>query len=176
MGPMKSHSQESEIIQEEWGSLEFLTHCTAEGDDFLQRIVTDDKSWVYHWTPSMKKASRMWKTAREQHCWSSKNIHLPKRSQPLFFGTGTVSCYSNFIHKTWLSLQVHISIPLSSCKWLSRRNVADFWVKDHQFDPKSGKKKYDAGNFEAFTAFTWSRSIRFSHISFAERRFGRKAF
>ncbi len=46
-------------------NFKFLTCYTAEGEDFLERIVTGYESWVHYWTPNMKKTYMMRKTAGE---------------------------------------------------------------------------------------------------------------
>ena len=40
---------------------EYLDRHTHEGDAFLHRIVTGDKSWVYHYEPESKRQSTQWK-------------------------------------------------------------------------------------------------------------------
>ena len=40
---------------------ENLDHHACEGDVFLHRIVTGDKSWVYHFEPESKRQSMQWK-------------------------------------------------------------------------------------------------------------------
>jgi histone-lysine N-methyltransferase SETMAR len=42
---------------------ELLRRYETEGDGFLQRIVTGDESWVHHFQPETKKASKEWR-----HC------------------------------------------------------------------------------------------------------------
>ena len=42
-------------------SLDVLTHFHQEGNDFLNRIVTGDETWVYHDTPETKRQSMQWK-------------------------------------------------------------------------------------------------------------------
>jgi hypothetical protein len=37
-----------------------LTHC-KEGDNFVQRIVTGDETWVHHYQPQTKWKSMQWK-------------------------------------------------------------------------------------------------------------------
>jgi hypothetical protein len=37
---------------------ELLRRYETEGDGFLQRIVTGDESWVHHFQPETKKASK----------------------------------------------------------------------------------------------------------------------
>ncbi len=61
MGPAKFHSWEFEVRH--GARLEFLTHYTAKGEDL--RIIIGDENWVHYWTPSIKEASMMWKTAEE---------------------------------------------------------------------------------------------------------------
>jgi hypothetical protein len=38
-----------------------LAHYCEEGDNFLQRIVTGDEIWVYHYQPETKRWSMQWK-------------------------------------------------------------------------------------------------------------------
>ncbi len=97
MSPVKSHSQKFKVVH--GVSFKFFTYYTTEGEDSFQRIITGDENWVCYWTPSIKKASMMWKTAEEPTLLTLKNIDPLERSWPLFFGTSTVSCYSNFVHK-----------------------------------------------------------------------------
>ncbi len=40
--------------------LDFLFYYYADGEDFLDRIVTLDEKWVYHYTPKMKNVSKEW--------------------------------------------------------------------------------------------------------------------
>ncbi|XP_039602163.1 histone-lysine N-methyltransferase SETMAR-like [Polypterus senegalus] len=48
-------------------SCEFLCHYANEKDNFLDSIVTGDKTWVFHFTPETKQQSREWR-----HSSSSK--------------------------------------------------------------------------------------------------------
>ena len=38
-------------------ALKFLTLCAQEGDEFLDSIVTEDKTWVFHHTPESRQQS-----------------------------------------------------------------------------------------------------------------------
>ncbi len=49
--------------------------------------------------PIWKKPPRCGNLQKNQHRWSSKNVHPLERSFLLFFGISMVSCYSNFIYK-----------------------------------------------------------------------------
>lgn len=40
---------------------QLLDRFNAEGETFLQRIVTGDETWVHHYTPETKRASMQWK-------------------------------------------------------------------------------------------------------------------
>jgi histone-lysine N-methyltransferase SETMAR len=40
--------------------LQHLLRCADEGEDMLNRIVTGDESWVYHYQPESKRASMQW--------------------------------------------------------------------------------------------------------------------
>ena len=42
-------------------SLQHLNRYTEEGEDFMARIVTGDKSWVHHFQPESKRYSVKWK-------------------------------------------------------------------------------------------------------------------
>ncbi len=46
-------------------AINFLQHYSIEGEDFLDHIITGDKTWVYYYTPHMKKVSMVWKAAHE---------------------------------------------------------------------------------------------------------------
>jgi histone-lysine N-methyltransferase SETMAR len=37
-----------------------LTHCHVEGEQFLVRIVTGDKTWVHYYEPESKRQSTEW--------------------------------------------------------------------------------------------------------------------
>lgn len=43
-------------------SVEFLRRYDAEGDMFLNRIVTTDETWLHHFDPETKLQSSVWKT------------------------------------------------------------------------------------------------------------------
>ena len=45
-------------------SEEFLTHYDAEGDVFLDRIITMDETWLHHFDPETKYMSSVWKNPR----------------------------------------------------------------------------------------------------------------
>jgi len=42
-------------------SLENLQRYKTEGEAMLERIVTGDETWVHHYQPERKQASRQWK-------------------------------------------------------------------------------------------------------------------
>ncbi len=66
---------------------------TAEDEDFLQKIVTGDKSWAYCWTPSMKKASMMWKPAEESAPLKFKEHPSTRKIVATIFRDQYRSCY-----------------------------------------------------------------------------------
>ena len=41
-------------------ALSFLSSYQAEGEQLLQRVVTGDETWVYHYTPESKRSSMEW--------------------------------------------------------------------------------------------------------------------
>ncbi len=169
-----------------WLSLEFFTHYIAEGEDFLQRILIDDESWVCHWTLNIQNACMMWKTVEELTMLKFKERPSVRKIWPLFLGpvwspvtrisSTEDDCHFSFIF--WYPCQVANSHQ-GGASWtfeLRSHFVSQQCViSHHQFDPNCGKK-YEVGNFEAFTVFPGSRSIRSSHLPLIERWFGRKAF
>jgi len=42
----------------------FLSRYDAEGDEFLDRIITTDETWLHHLDPETKAMSSVWKTLR----------------------------------------------------------------------------------------------------------------
>lgn len=42
----------------------FLSRFDAEGDEFLDRIITTDETWLHHFDPETKAMSSVWKTPR----------------------------------------------------------------------------------------------------------------
>ncbi len=107
----KSHAQESEVVHGGKSQILHLLHCSRWKFSLMNCY-----RWFEVGPPSMKKPPWCGKLQKNQHCWSSKNVHPLERSWPLFFGYGMVSPYSNFVYKKLLSLQLNILIPLSSCK------------------------------------------------------------
>ena len=63
---------------------ELLKRSEAEGDGFLERIVTRDETWVHYHQPETKKASKEWR-----HTSSPK----PKKSRTTICGKG----YADFL-------------------------------------------------------------------------------
>lgn len=45
-------------------SMEFLRRYDREGDAFLDRIITQDETWLHHYDPESKRQSSVWKTPR----------------------------------------------------------------------------------------------------------------
>jgi len=56
---------------------EHLDRYVREGDAFLHRIVTRDKSWVYHYDPESERQSMQWK-----HMSSPTNKKFKTRASP----------------------------------------------------------------------------------------------
>lgn len=42
----------------------FLSRFDAEGDEFLDRIITTDETWLHHFDPETKAMSSVWKTPK----------------------------------------------------------------------------------------------------------------
>jgi histone-lysine N-methyltransferase SETMAR len=42
-------------------ALKFLTRYPQEGDEFLDSVVTEDETWVFHHTPESKQQSQQWR-------------------------------------------------------------------------------------------------------------------
>ena len=45
------------------GCTDLKERFDREGKDFLDRIITCDETWVHHFTPESKRASKLWKHA-----------------------------------------------------------------------------------------------------------------
>jgi hypothetical protein len=46
-------------------ALKFLTHYAQGGDEFLECIMTGDKTWVFHCTPESNQQSLQWRHAHD---------------------------------------------------------------------------------------------------------------
>lgn len=55
---LKDHERETRVRCSE----EFVRRVEQEGDTFLDRIVTTDETWMYHFDPETKAQSCVWKT------------------------------------------------------------------------------------------------------------------
>ncbi|KAJ4425648.1 hypothetical protein ANN_27844 [Periplaneta americana] len=64
-----------------------LSRYEEEGDDFLNRIVTSDETWVHHYTPESKRSSMLWRKRGAAGPVKAKTRLLLERSLLLFFGT-----------------------------------------------------------------------------------------
>ncbi len=64
-------------------TIEFLTLYDQEGEAIIQRIITGDKIWIPHYTPSTKWQSMAWKWSDES---GSKKFKSPivKIISPIF--------------------------------------------------------------------------------------------
>ncbi len=58
-------------------TLEFLTWYDNEGDQYQDRIVTEDETWVHLWTPERRKNRKFGKRWMNQLQRSLKKYHLP---------------------------------------------------------------------------------------------------
>ncbi len=66
-------------------SLEFLTRYHEEGDDFLDRLITCDETWVHHITPESKRASMQWKHTTSPRVRKFKQTLSPKKVMACVF-------------------------------------------------------------------------------------------
>jgi hypothetical protein len=58
----------------------FLAHYEDQGDDFLDCIVTGDKTWVSHHTPENKQQSMQW---RHTHSPTAKKSKISPSNQKI---------------------------------------------------------------------------------------------
>ena len=42
-------------------TLDFLTHCSEEGENFLSHVITGDETWVSHEAPKLKQQVMEWR-------------------------------------------------------------------------------------------------------------------
>ncbi len=158
-------------------NLKFLAHYAAEGEDFLQQIVTGDKSWSTIGLSIWKKPPWCGKLQKNQHHKVSKSVHLPKLSRPLFFGTSMVSSYSNSIHKRWLVTSASYFDSLVKLQMVIQEKVYKLlsWeVILHQYNTLShmtGFTQTLAKN-KAFAVFPGSYSFGFSRFPSLKSKLG----
>jgi len=48
-------------LKRQASTLDFLTQCSEEGENFLSRVVTGNKTWVSHEAPKLKQHSMEWR-------------------------------------------------------------------------------------------------------------------
>lgn len=60
-------------------SLDFLTRYAADGDEFLDHIVTCDETWISHITPESKRDSMQWKHLNSPRVKKFKTVLSPKK-------------------------------------------------------------------------------------------------
>jgi hypothetical protein len=54
-------------------SQDLPNHCEAEGDSFLDRIITGDETWCHHYEPESKRQAMEWRHANSP---SKKNLKM----------------------------------------------------------------------------------------------------
>jgi hypothetical protein len=73
-----------------------LARYRNEGDAFLHRIVTVDKTWCLHYTPELKRASKEWRGKDKECPVKAKNKSAGKVIVTFFFGIIKEFCISIF--------------------------------------------------------------------------------
>ncbi len=161
-------------------SLKFLTHYATEDEDFLQRIITGDESWVHYWTPNTKKASMMWKTAEEPTPLKFKEHPSTRKIMGTGFwdqyGLLLLDFYPQKISVTSASyfytlVKLKMVTKENNCGLLSRGvilhndNMSSHAVGLTQTPVKNMKWE----NLEAFIVFPGSCSIGFLRLLVVER-------
>ena len=63
-----------------------LKRFETEGDGFLGRIITGNKTWVYRHQPETKKANKEWRRSSSSNPKNSAHNHLRERLCWLFLG------------------------------------------------------------------------------------------
>jgi len=69
-----------------------LAHYKEEGDAFIHCIVTCDETWVHHYTPQTKRASKEWRGMGEECPVKAKTRLSAGKVMAMFFGTLKGSC------------------------------------------------------------------------------------
>ena len=59
---------------------DLLCHLQAQPEIFVNRIVTQDERWIYHFDPETKRQSMVWKHASSDTQRNSRSPHLPGKS------------------------------------------------------------------------------------------------
>ena len=100
-------------------SEQFLEFFQCNLNDFLSRLVTVDKTWLYHYDPQTKQQSMEWRHSTPPQKIPSAKICRKSSLSPWFFGIKT-ACSSFFIFQTaklWTQSITH----LCWCNWRSLR-------------------------------------------------------
>jgi hypothetical protein len=74
-------------------ALKFLTRYAQEGDEFLDSIVTADRTWVFHRTPESKQRSLQW-----------RNTHSPRHSHLAGLWIGVAISNTSYSNKAGSSI------------------------------------------------------------------------
>lgn len=98
-----------------------LTQYEAEGDAFLEPILTCDESWVHHYIPETKQSSMEWHSKNETTPVRQKVGCLWARFLPAFSGNRGVA-YVEFLHKQ------RMINAANYCKLLDKVKAA-YWSK-----------------------------------------------
>jgi len=67
-------------------SQELLGSYTCDKELFCRRLVTGDKTWIYHWAPISKSEFMQWKDVDRPHLHESVNQPLTGYMATVFLG------------------------------------------------------------------------------------------
>jgi hypothetical protein len=74
-------------------SLQHLLRCADEGEDMLNRIVTQDESWVHHYQHESKHASMQWKYPSSPSTKTFKVMSMPSAEKVMLTCFGILREY-----------------------------------------------------------------------------------
>ena len=88
----------------------FLSRYDAEGDEFLDRIITTDETWLHHFDPETKAISSVWKTPAytspkespaAEKCGKTHVyfLHGPARDDSATQSSGWSNCHGGLLFK-----------------------------------------------------------------------------
>ena len=66
-------------------SQQFLDLYDAQGDEFLDKIITTDETWLYHYDPESKQQSSIWKSPDTPPPKKARTTRSCKKEMFIFF-------------------------------------------------------------------------------------------
>lgn len=133
-----------------------LNRYEAEGEGFLHRIVTCDETWVHHYTPESKQASKEWRRKNECAPVKAKSrLSAGKILATVFFDFKGVLII-DFLHERRTVNAAYYSQLLDHTKAAYRRKRRGFPIKDVILLQDNARPHTAALTNEKLEALSWT--------------------